>query len=200
MKLPGDSLDYDVLFRAAKKIKSLPGLVCEIGVRRGGSLKYIIDALKNTNKHIVCIDPYGNIGYNISDFKLQVKLDYTNDMKHESMSNIYSYAYENDVNIIFFNLEDIEFMHRFHDGVPVYDQTKQILNTYSLVFFDGPHDTISIMKEVLFFEERSKPGTIFVFDDITTYNHIEIEKILYMKNFELLEIGKNKRKSSYVKV
>lgn len=200
MMLPGDSYDYEVLQKAAEKVKSLPGLVCEIGTRRGGSLKYIMDALEGTRKHIVCLDPYGDIAYNAADNSRGVHFDYTNSMKHEALPNIYQYAATKNVNIIFFNLEDTEFMGRFHDGVPVYDQGKQILNTYSLVFFDGPHDTASIMKEVLFFEERSQIGTVFVFDDILTYRHQDIEQMLFSKGFRLLEVGQQQRKASYERI
>lgn len=200
MTLPTDSFDYEVLQKAAERTKDLPGLACEIGVRRGGSLKYIMDGLEGTRKHIVCLDPYGDIAYNAADNSKNVHFDYTNSMKHESLPHIYQYAATKSVNIVFFNLEDTEFMHRFHDGVPVYDQGKQVVNKYSLVFFDGPHDTASILKEVFFFEERSQKGTYFVFDDIMSYQHQEIEKFLFSRNFRLVEVGQQKRKASYERV
>jgi hypothetical protein len=101
---------------------------------------------------------------------------------------------------VFFNLEDTEFMGRFHDGVPVYDGGKQILNHYALVFFDGPHDTLSILNEVLFFLPRSRIGSVFVFDDIQTYQHQMIEKALYLHGYRLIEVGPKNRKASYEKV
>ena len=119
--MEGDSFDYEVLQRAAERVRDVSGLVCEIGTRRGGSLKYIMDGLEGTRKHIVCIDPYGDIGYNGADNQMNVRYDYTNAMKHESLPQIYTYAASKNVNIVFFNLEDTEFMGRFHDGVPVYD-------------------------------------------------------------------------------
>jgi hypothetical protein len=197
--MEGDSFDYEVLERAAHRVRDVLGLVCEIGTRRGGSLKYIIDGLEGTRKHIVCIDPYGGIGYNGADNLMNVRYDYTNAMKHESLPQIYNYAASKNVNIVFFNLEDTEFMGRFHDGVPVYDGDKQVLNHYALVFFDGPHDTYSILNEVMFFLPRSRTGSVFVFDDIQTYQHHMIESVLYLNGYRLIEVGPKNRKASYEK-
>ena len=41
-----------------------------------------------------------------------------------------------------------------------------------LVHFDGPHKTYDVIKEAIFFGERSRPGTVFVFDD---YQHFYIK-------------------------
>lgn len=198
--MEGDSFDYEVLEKAAQRARDVSGLVCEIGTRRGGSLKHIMDGLGGTRKHIVCIDPYGDIEYNGADNQLNVRYDYTNVMKHESLPEIYTYAATKNVNIVFFNLEDTEFMGRFHDGVPVYDGGKQVLNHYALVFFDGPHDTLSILNEVMFFLPRSQVGTMFVFDDILTYQHQMIEQVLFMHGFQLNEVGPKKRKASYERI
>lgn len=199
MTLEGDSLDYDLLYRAATKSKDIDGLVCEIGTRRGGSLAYIIDALTNTNKHIIAIDPYGNIEYQATELD-NVRLDYTNDMKHEALPNIYAYARNKGINLVFINLEDTEFFRRYHDGVPVYNQYKQTLNQYSFVFFDGPHDFNSILEEITFFLPRSIAGTVYVFDDIQTYPHKDIDAFLLNNGFALLEQGAQQRKASYIKL
>lgn len=201
MDLPGDSLDYDLLYRAAEKAKDVEGLFCEIGTRRGGSLKHIIDAVTNTGtfRHIVAIDPYGNIDYTPGDHGVQ-KFDYTNDMKNEAWNNIYQYAQGKPVNVIFFNLEDAEFFNRFSTGVPVYQEVKQIINKYAFVFFDGPHDKESILTEVIWFLTRVDTGSVFVFDDVQAYDHDYIDKILLKNNFERLETGVEGRKISYVKV
>lgn len=198
--MEGDSFDYEVLEKAAQRARDVSGLVCEIGTRRGGSLKHIMDGLGGTRKHIVCIDPYGDIEYNGADNQLNVRYDYTNVMKHESLPEIYTYAATKNVNIVFINLEDTEFMARFHDGVPVYDGGKQVLNHYALVFFDGPHDTLSILNEVMFFLPRSQVGAMFVFDDILTYQHQMIEQVLFMHGFQLNEVGPKKRKASYERI
>ena len=201
MDLPGDSLDYDLLHRAAKKATEVDGLFCEIGTRRGGSLKYIIDAVAESNnfRHVVAIDPYGNIDYTPGDHGIQ-KFDYTNDMKNEAMPNIYSYAQGKPVNIIFFNLEDTEFFNRFSTGVPVYQEVKSIISKYAFVFFDGPHDKESIIHEVVWFLPRSESGTVYVFDDVQAYDHDYIDEFLLKNGFERLETGVENRKISYIKV
>lgn len=201
MDLPGDSLDYDLLYRAAVKADNVDGLFCEIGTRRGGSLKHIIEAitLTGTFRHIIAIDPYGNIDYTPGDHGVQ-KFDYTNDMKNEAWNNIYQYAQGKPVNIIFFNLEDTEFFNRFSTGVPVYQEVKQIINKYAFVFFDGPHDKESILTEVVWFLTRVDVGAVFVFDDVQAYDHDYIDTLLLKNNFERLETGVEGRKISYVKL
>lgn len=198
--LEGDSLDYDLLYRAAVEALSVRGLYCEIGVRRGGSLRHIIDAIHNSEtdeiKHIIAIDPYGNIEYNATE-QFKGKLDYTNDMKNESLPNIYSYANKKKVNVVFFNLEDTEFFSRFEYGVPVYNEVKTIIDNYAFVFFDGPHDVKSIERELNFFIPKLSLGSVCVFDDVATYPHHIIHQRLLDNGFEVLEIGAQGRKISY---
>ena len=62
-----------------------------------------------------------------------------------------------------------------------------------IVFFDGPHTTLAATKETIFFGERSKPGTVFVFDDYPKYNlNIILEIAVNNFGFMLLKKGKNK--------
>ena len=202
IELPGDNLDYDIIFKAASSIKHVPGIICEIGTRRGGSLKYIIDALLSVgdhNRNVVCIDPYGDIGYRHAD-NIICTFDYTNTMRDEAWANIYAYVQGKPINLIFQCLEDTEFFNRFQDGVPVYQQHgKQIINQYSLVYFDGPHDTESISKEIDFFIPRSTYGTKFIFDDIVNYNHTSIHNRLLNEGFALVEYSTDARRASYTK-
>ena len=61
-----DSREYEILFNAALNIKGVPGAVVEIGTRRGGSAKLIMDALVTVGdaaRSMFCIDPYGNLDY-----------------------------------------------------------------------------------------------------------------------------------------
>lgn len=195
-----DSHNYEVLFEAAASIKDIPGTICEIGTRQGGSLEYIVDGLlsvDNINRNIICIDPYGDIEYRGSDDNFS-KWDYTNDMRNEAWTNIYSYVNKKPVNVVFLCLEDTEFFNRFSDGVPFYQGSKTISNQYALVFFDGPHDTNSVIKEIEFFLPRSVVGSHFVFDDVASYNHQAIDDILLQNNFK--EVKRTPRKISYVKV
>lgn len=197
--LEGDSLDYDLLYRAACAASKVDGLYCEIGVRRGGSLRYIIDAINDSTRDcrtVVAIDPYGNIDYNATE-GFRGKLDYTNSMKHSSMPHIYRYLDDKNVNLVFFNVEDTEFFNRFSDGVPVYNEYKEVVNHYAFVFFDGPHDVASLQAELDFFFGRVNRGAVFVFDDVESYPHEVIHNRLLEYGFKPLEYGAQRRKISY---
>ncbi|NBT09117.1 MAG: class I SAM-dependent methyltransferase [Chitinophagia bacterium] len=200
--LEQDSLDYHVLSNSVNSIKNVPGIVCEIGTRRGGSLKVIVDALissENLGRNVVCIDPYGNIDYPPGELEgnRPLKLDYTNDMRNETLPALYEYLQGKPVNVVFHCLEDTEFFDRFSDGVPFYNQYKIIENTYALVFFDGPHTLEALKKEVDFFDPRSVAGSMWIFDDVELYPHDQLEQILFENNWELIE--KTQRKASYMK-
>jgi cephalosporin hydroxylase len=198
--LTTDSGAYHILYNAAASIKDVPGLVLEIGTRRGGSAKIIIDGLSSVGdrRTVICCDPYGNIAYNPTDSQIGVRLDYTNNMRNETIPALLSYGYFKGMNMLFFNMEDTEFMDRFANGVPIYNQYKTVEDKYALVFFDGPHDAPSIIKEVQHFAERSTVGSKFVFDDIAWYNHDAVEVELEKYGFQLVE--KQEPKASYVRV
>jgi hypothetical protein len=171
--LEADSRSYAVLERATLAIKGVPGLVCEIGTRRGGSARVIIDSLVRNGDHgrtLICLDPYGNIEYATRQGVI-CRIDYTNQMRNDTLRNLYAYAADKPVNVHLLVLEDTEYFRRFADGFPTYDQNKTLQATYALVFFDGPHDIPSIKTEIDFFQPRSRPGSIWVFDDITHYDH-----------------------------
>jgi hypothetical protein len=216
-----DSQEYEVLTNAVNQIQGVPGAVVEIGTRRGGSAKMIIDALANngdTNRSMFCIDPYGNIEIECTNLNMAVhypgakidgdpqskeltsphRFDYTNDMRNRTIPSLYYCAYQAGLNFTFFCLEDNEFFKRYADGVPVYDQFKKIEDKYAFVFFDGPHDNSAVLMETEFFLQRSVIGTTFVYDDIWMYDHNMIEKHLFENAFEVLE--KKNIKASYRKV
>ena len=216
-----DSQEYEILFNAARNIKGVEGAVVEIGTRRGGSAKIIIDGLESnqdTNRSMFCIDPYGNIDLEITNlsasihypgqYKLEgdpqskdksfaTKFDYTNDMRNRVIPSLYYYAYHRGLNFTFFCLEDHEFFKRYADGVPVYEEFKKFENQYAFVFFDGPHTNEAVDEEMKFFMERSTKGTTWVFDDIWMYDHDRFEKIMLDNGFEILE--KKNIKASYHK-
>jgi hypothetical protein len=199
--LESDSRDYDVLSQAVYLSKNTDGMICEIGTRLGGSLKNIIKALISSGsygKNIISIDPYGNIEYEESEKNKKIKLNYSNNMRYFASSNLYRYVLNAPVNLVILPLEDTEFMQRFADGVPFYNEHKKIETKYSLVFFDGPHSTEAVIKETNFFIERAVNGSIFVYDDIKAYNHSEIENTLFKNGFSLLKYGTNKTKASYL--
>jgi len=221
--LTTDSSEYEILYNAASSIKGIDGAILEIGTREGGSAKIIIDALVNnqdTNRSMFCIDPYGNIEYPLthigavmqfgSDFTeikdnpnskediVNVRLDYNNSMRGKIIPSLYYYAYKSGLNFSFFCLEDTEFMKRFEDGVPVYNDFKKIEDKYALVFFDGPHTNEIVKHETDFFIPRTNNGSVFVYDDIWMYDHDAIENYILDNGFTVL--NKGNVKASYKKV
>ena len=216
-----DSQEYEVLINAAERVGTTEGAIVEIGTRRGGSARMIIDALvntNNTNRSMFCIDPYGNIEIDCTNLNMSIhypgtkvegnpeskeitsphRFDYTNNMRNRIIPSLYYYAYSNGLNFNFFCLEDTEFFNRYGDGVPVYDNKKTVLNKYAFVFFDGPHDNKALKTEVEFFESRTNVGSIFVMDDIWMYDHDKVvEEYLFPRGWEILE--KKSIKASYIK-
>lgn len=212
-----DSYEYDILERAATEIKSTPGAVVEIGTRRGGSAKVIIDAIKDglPNRPMFCIDPYGNIEIKLTninrtahqispegiegdpdsrDIATNVRLPdwYDNTMRNRVIPSLYYYAYQNEVQFQFFCLEDTEFFKRYGDGVPVYQNNKELVNNYAFVFFDGPHDNEAVQIEIDFFFPRTSVGSVFVFDDVWMYNHQKYHNYLLDSGWEVMDAGKVK--------
>ena len=195
-----DSREYNILINSVVKIKNIEGLTCEIGVREGGGTKLILDTLKctNQNKVHIAIDPFGNIEYEHWEV-LKEKLDYTNKMKNEMLKNLYTYCSLNNMECLFFPLEDNEFFKKYKEGVPIYNEKKQIINTYALVFLDGPHTTEIVKNEFNFFHNKIPKGGIIIFDDIDQYPHMEnLDDYIKSKDFELLEKGICK--ISYIKL
>jgi len=197
--LPGDGADYEILFQAAASIVGVEGAICEIGSRRGGSVKQIIDGLlssRNLNRNLICIDPYGNIEYAATENEVR-RFDYTNQMRDEFLPNLYKYAHGKPVNVIYFCMEDTEFYKRFSDGVPFYNESKVIEDKYSLVLFDGQHCLQSLIAGLDFFIPRMSSGAHIVFDGIQNYPHEKIEQRLIDSGFSLVTYGLNNKKASY---
>jgi cephalosporin hydroxylase len=217
-----DSQEYEVLVNAVSRV-NVPGAVVEIGTRRGGSAKIIIDVLQSgglsQGRPMFCIDPYGNIDLEITninatihypgkfevegdpmdkDKSFKTKFDYSNDMRNRTIPSLYYYAYQAGLNFTFFCLEDHEFFKRYSDGVPVYDEYKTLVNEYAFVFFDGPHTNEAVEEELDFFLQRDKIGTVFVFDDIWMYDHDKFEDKLLSNGYQIIE--RKNIKASYIKV
>lgn len=192
MTLPTDGVQYDILERAVEAVKDVPGLFLEIGTRRGGSLQIIIDAAIRTGqyRHVVSVDPYGNILYN--DGKEVTRYDYTNNMKKSAMRAIWEYVHDLPVNFIPICLTDREFMTRFRDGVPVYDEEPVTIGNYAFLFLDGPHDTGGVLEEVAFFAPRMPPGGNMVIDN---YDFFNVDRILEAAAaWNLKEVERNEQK------
>lgn len=195
-----DSTEYDILIDAVKLIVGVEGFTCEIGVREGGSTKMILDMIKltNQNKIHVAIDPYGNIDYCSWETRID-KVGYTNKMKQTFLKNLYSYCYNNNMECLFFPLEDTEFFKRYSDGIPIYNEYKTILNKYSLVFFDGPHSTQIVKTEFDFFKDKVPKGGVLIFDDINQYPHMaNLDPYIQENNFRIIKKGNTK--ISYKKI
>lgn len=215
-----DSQEYEILYNAVQQVGKTPGAIVEIGTRRGGSMKLIIDALVQTNnsgRTVIAIDPYGNIPIECTNLNMSIHnpdrkiegdpmskeitspqtFDYTNDMRNRVIPSLYFYAYQAGMNFSFMCLEDTEFFNRYGDGFPVYNNGKKVETEYAFVFIDGPHFDEAIWREIKFFEPRMPVGGIMVMDDIWMANHDQFEEYLFERGWELLEMGKIK--ASYIK-
>jgi len=185
--IQGDSVEYEILKEACQSLTNDKLLTCEIGVRQGQGSKIILDELVFKDHWHIGIDPYGNLNYEHYDNSGAYTCDYTNDMKLQLIKDL---DYKN---FTLFPMGDDEFMKRFHDGVPIYRNEKEIINKYDLVHFDGPHKTYDVIKEAIFFAERSHAGTVFIFNDYPKYDMDLILKIIVNEfGFMLLKQGKNK--------
>jgi hypothetical protein len=171
----GDSTEYELLAKWAATCKN-NNLSCEIGIREGLGSKVILDHLK-PNKHIG-IDPYGNLNYQHYDDTGSYQCDYTESMRLKLLKDMADAGYEN---FDLFHMTDIDFMNKFYDAGP-----------FDFVHFDGPHMTKDVIREVVWFADRSTPGTRFVFDDYPKYNMSKISDLLGYWDFRQLEAGKNK--------
>ena len=185
--IQGDSTEYEILEEACRSLNTDDLFTAEIGVRQGKGTETILKQLVFKKHWHIGIDPYGNLNYEHYDNSGSYTCDYTNDMKLQLIKDI------NYKNFTLFPMGDDEFMKRFHDGVPIYRDKKEIRNKYDLVHFDGPHKTYDVVKEAMFFAERSHAGTVFVFDDYPKYDMDLILKVIVNEfGFMLLKQGKNK--------
>ncbi len=190
-RLETDSKEYEILVAACKEIGGVPGLTCEIGVRQGGSSQLIMKSCHEAGdpRTHVGIDPFGNILYELKE-ELPVRMDYTNEMKLNMLASLYAWCRKVGADFIFMPLEDSEFFTRFADGVPLYSETKTLINEYALVFFDGPHSVKAVRSEIEFFAERTPTGGVWVFDDLEYYPHMEkLDAVIQDLGFKILKQG-----------
>ena len=206
--IKGDSADYKLLAKWANQLSALDFTVSvEIGVRQGYGTQVIMENLPEPNFHIG-IDPYGDIKYKHVDEKEgtapywkdangQIMVDFDGSFKvptyPNTMKQDFLEAFKKHDNFILHQLEDTEYFNAFGNGVPIYYQgTKRVVNTYDFVFFDGPHTTEAVMNEAMFFANRSRVGTRFVFDDHDTYRMDLIAHALTFYKFKTIETGETK--------
>ena len=197
-KFTGDSVEYTSLADAVQRLKNPIGQSMEIGVRLGLGSKTIIDAYRHyhpkTSLVHLGVDPYGNIDYAASDSVLARKFNYDNLMRKTTLINFA----EDYPEFHLVNLEDSEFMNSFANGYPVYDEYKRMIDKYEMIHFDGPHDTKSVLKEAVFFNQRKADQTVWVFDDISGLNWATLENFMTKAHFKLVQKGMNKAMFEYL--
>lgn len=206
--LQDNGSDYEVLMRACRKVKGVPGLTCEVGLREGGGSKYMIDTLlanEDFGRTHVAIDPYGSIPYIQSETNTIGGFEggtgpYPNEMMKYTLRDLYGYICNKDIQVLFFPFEDTVYYAMFGGGVPVYhDGKKEYVNQYACVYMDGPHNLESTMDETKFFADRSTPGSVLVYDDINTYyDHNSVREWLERQRWAELETMGTK--AAYIKV
>lgn len=195
MAIDGDSTEYELLTQWCME-SPLKGheyiLSCEIGVRKGlGTLRILEDFKPHMH---IGIDPYGSRIYQHYDpgMKLEYKQPdgswksvrdntedlpvYDDEMYHQMMIDLKDYK-----NFQMFKMTDIEFMKKFN-----------YMDGYGLVHFDGPHTTKDVIREALYFADKSVPGARFVFDDYPYYNISKIIDLLGYWDFRVIGKGKHK--------
>jgi len=198
MTIKGDSGEYELLTEAVKSAYKLKSndyyLTCEIGVREGLGSKIIMDEMRAKNHgahHHIGIDPYGDLTYSHfdedNDFIEHPKTDYTNLMKLRLKKDMIDYP-----NFHLMEMTDAEFMYKYHNGLTIYEDKPKLLDKYTLVHFDGPHKTVDVLRETLFFCDRSHVGTTFCFDDYKLYKMDLIGHLCDSYGFRPIKKGKQR--------
>ena len=189
--IKGDGGEYE---RLTEWVKTLPFysespaqvLTCEIGVREGLGSKIIIDEITRRlpgvpYKHMG-VDPYGDLLYQHYDKDtvlkpdFPVQADYTDSMMNQMIKDFVRYP-----EFSFHKMTDTEFMNKNPEMGP-----------FDFVHFDGPHTTKNVLTESIWFANRARRGTRFVFDDYTTYSMDQIAHCLTYFDFKTIETGENK--------
>jgi len=181
----GDSTEYELLKKWCSTLpfyqepKSVTTV--EVGVREGLGSKIIMMGIQDRIGKIpyehIGIDPYNNLKYQHYDDREPETADYTDKMRLQMLKDL---AHEKNFN--FYHFTDVQFMNLFFLTNKVFD----------LVHFDGPHTTKDILREALWFAEKSRKGTRFVFDDSKFFDIELVTKALSHWNFKEFESGKNK--------
>ena len=209
--IKGDSEEYELLEYAVEQCYKLNNpnyiLTCEIGIREGLGSKRMMDLLttKNHKTHYhIGIDPYGSLEYphfddpnkwNDNRESRTVAIDpggtgatYSNTMRDQLKEDFLPYP-----NFHLMNMTDLKFMELYSKGLPgYYDNYPCICSEYSCVHFDGPHRTTDILRQALFFCDRSHIGTTFCFDDYQIFNMELIQCVCMAFGFEEIKKGKQK--------
>ena len=190
----GDSDEYESLKKWCETLPffSEPKSVvtCEVGVREGlGShmiMSTILSRFEKINYIHDAIDPYGDLEYKHFDGNPTWKHGdkwtskaptYSNDMRDQMVKD-----FATNPHFKFYNMTDIQYMNVFNLSKTIYD----------LVFLDGPHTTQAILREALWFAERSRKGTRIIIDDYRLCNYDVIRAAISYWDFKEIDKGKNK--------
>lgn len=185
MAIRGDSVEYDLL---KKWCETLPFFeepksvtTCEIGVREGLGSQVIMMGLKarigNKPYEHIGVDPYNNLKYQHYDDSPEYQCDYTDEMRQQMVND-----FANNKSFNFYHMTDIQYMNLFSSTDKIFD----------LVHFDGPHMTKDVIREAVWFADKSRKGSRFIFDDYKKYGMEDIAKALDYWNFKVIQSGENK--------
>lgn len=191
--ISGDSGEYEYLTEAVSLSRDVEGLLCEVGLRLGEGTKTIIDACLEyrPGSTVISIDPFGSILYKPREHMEPCRLDYTNDMYKQVLSDMSAYVLGKDVNWLMFKMTDDRFFHTQDMGVELYDLEPVLVNKYAMCHLDGPHSIPDIVNELSFFNARMDKGAVICVDDCSEdFINVENLKNLFEFNgWELLKIG-----------
>jgi hypothetical protein len=190
-----DGAEYEMLYNAVQKVKDIDGLILEIGTRKGGSMMIIIDALLESgqeNRNVISVDPYGHVEYNSGLQYGVTRFDYTNDMKKQTMIDLFGYVQNKPINFIPICLTSDDFFYIYREGIPIYNIETDVINKIAFAFVDGQHDTNSVLNDCSNITERSTVGTRIVIDNITFFDLDLVEKFMKIQKFQVEEKGNTK--------
>tara|TARA_R100001163_G_C5017144_1_gene161095 strand:- start:134 stop:727 length:594 start_codon:yes stop_codon:yes gene_type:complete len=187
----GDSVEYELLKKWCETLpfydKPKSVTTCEIGVREGlGSqiiMMTITPRIGKVDYQHYAIDPYNDLEYQHVDGKASWKETgtkpptYSNSMRDQMVKDFSGNPY-----FKFYNMTDTDYMNIFNLSNTVFD----------LVLLDGPHTTKDILREALWFADRSRVGTRIIVDDYWVANYDVIKGSLLYWNFKPIEQGKSK--------
>lgn len=196
IEISGDSGEYEYLTEAVQLSAGVEGMCCEIGLRMGMGTKTIIDAVRQycPDKMVISVDPFGSIPYVGREHVGEIRLDYDNNMKIDCMIAMWSYAKENPVNWRSECLTDYEYFEKYDNGISRYDIIHTIEKWYSMVHLDGPHNYEHVSAEILWFNDRMKPGATIVIDDCTPdfIDIVPINELLFSLGWVFYKEGMKK--------
>jgi len=151
MAIRGDSVEYDLLKKWCETLpfyeKPKSVTTCEVGVREGLGSQVIMMGLKarigNKPYEHIGIDPYNNLKYQHYDDSPEYQGDYTDEMRQQMVND-----FANNKNFNFYHMTDIQYMNLFSSTDKIFD----------LVHFDGPHMTKDVIREAVWFADKSRKG------------------------------------------